>query len=385
MLLRSLILTGAVNALFFILLLLTKEPKSGADKLLSFWMGLIALQLFFYYDNLSAQPVLPIYLQIPFFAIPLLNSAVLYFYINELAFSEPFNWTFKLIHLLPYLLFNFGCFYICCTGKDALVLANGFPHFSSTVNKPVEYTLTGLLALVPGCYSIAALSILIKYQKALPHNYSYTEKISLNWLKWMVMVLLALFIGLFLLIKYGRDFGWVNHQNLFAVVGSVLTLYVFFIGFLGFRQQSFAHKPNSQSQADAEKEILIPLSYQKSGMSDARVEEFHNLLNLHMLQHQPYLDDTLSLRTLATQLSITPNQLSQVINQKTESNFFTYVNRYRVEAVKLKLADPAMAHYSILSIAFDCGFRSKSAFNKVFKEITGLTPAEYQKTANNKV
>ncbi|MFD1257348.1 helix-turn-helix domain-containing protein [Mucilaginibacter terrae] len=382
MLLRSFILTGAVNGLFFILLLLTKERRSGADKLLSFWMGLIAVQLFFYYDNLFAQPVLPINFQIPFFATPLISSAVLYFYIKQLAFGEPFNWKSKLIHLLPYLLFNLGCFYIYYTGKNALVLANGFPHFSSGVNKSMTYILTGLLALIPGYYSFAALFLLLKYQKVLPDNYSFTERISLNWLKWMVIALLTLFTGLFILIKYGRSLGWVDHQNLFAVVGAILTLYVFFIGFLGFRQQSF-NKADVQSLPVTVEEPLS--SYKNSGLNEARLEELYNILVLHMVQQQPYLEDTLTLRTLAMQLNITPNQLSQVINQKTESNFFTFINSYRVEEVKTKLTDPAMAHYSILSIAFDCGFRSKSAFNKIFKEATGLTPAEYQNTANNKV
>lgn len=368
--------------MFFILLLLTKERKSGADKLLSFWMGLIAVQLFFYYDNLSPQPILPVYLQILFFSIPLLSSAVLYFYIKELAFGEALIWTTKLPHVLPYLLFSFGCFYVYYSAENALVFTNGFPHFSSSANTTAVYILTGLLALVPGYYSFASLFILLKYQKALPDNYSYTEKITLNWLKWMVVVLLALFIGLFILIKYGRGLGWVNGENLFAVVGAVLTLYIFFIGFLGFRQQRFVPEPDGQINIISA-EDPIPLSYKNSGLSEARVDELFDYLNLHMAQQRPYLDDTLSLRTLATQLSITPNQLSQVINQKAGTNFFTFINSYRVEAVKTKLTDPAMDHYSILSIAFDCGFRSKSAFNKIFKEATGLTPAEYQKTSNN--
>ena len=98
-----------------------------------------------------------------------------------------------------------------------------------------------------------------------------------------------------------------------------------------------------------------------------------------MDEHKPFLNEDLSLAILAGELNITANQLSQVINQKTQTNFFNFINGYRVVAVAAKFKDPAMAHFSILGIAYDCGFRSKSSFNKIFKETTGQTPLEYRK------
>lgn len=383
MLLRSLLLTGAINGLFFILLLQTKHQKSKADTLLSVWMGLIATQLFFYYDNTSGHPILPYFVQLLAFSIPLLSSPVLYFYIKGLAFGEPYNIKKKLIHLLPYVLFNFICLYLNVKHPNAITLTDGLPHFDIGIYKSWTYLLPGLLAIIPGYYSIAGLFVLIKYQQTLPHNYSYTEKITLNWLKWMVTVLLLLFAALFILIKYGVTLGWITYHDLFKVVGAVLTLYVFFIGYLGFRQHSFINTLGTLPQMPVEEdEEPVYLSYKNTGLSDERAAELFEILNLHMKTQQPYLNDTLSLRMLAAQLHITPNQLSQVINQKARCNFFAFINQYRVEAVKAKLANPAMAHYSILSIAFDCGFKSKSAFNKIFKQATGLTPLEYQKHPN---
>ncbi len=110
------------------------------------------------------------------------------------------------------------------------------------------------------------------------------------------------------------------------------------------------------------------------------VDDFFQKLVSHTEENKPYLDENLSLATLAQQLDLTSNQLSQIINQKTSSNFFNFINRYRVEAVKLRLKDPAFAHYSILAIGYDCGFQSKSSFNKIFKQMVDKTPLEFQKS-----
>ena len=85
MLLRSLILTGALNGLFFILLLKTKVKRQDSDQLLMIWMGIVALQLLFYYDNLAAVPVFPSYLQLLGFSLPLVSAPVLYLYIRALS------------------------------------------------------------------------------------------------------------------------------------------------------------------------------------------------------------------------------------------------------------------------------------------------------------
>lgn len=67
------------------------------------------------------------------------------------------------------------------------------------------------------------------------------------------------------------------------------------------------------------------------------------------------------------------------LNNKLETNFFEYINRNRVEEVKVKITNPVYSNYSLLGIAFESGFNSKSAFNRVFKNITGNTPTQYKK------
>jgi AraC-like DNA-binding protein len=187
-----------------------------------------------------------------------------------------------------------------------------------------------------------------------------------------------MFIILFPLITYGINLGLVTYQNLFAVVGSILTFYIFFIGFFGLHQTTVF--TNIPVETNLESIIDSKPSYKNSGLSNEMVDDFFEKLILHMKENKPYLDENLSLATLAQQMDLTTNQLSQIINQKTSSNFFNFINSFRVEAVKVRLKDPAFAHYSILAIGFDCGFQSKSSFNKIFKQMVGKTPLEFQKS-----
>ena len=98
-----------------------------------------------------------------------------------------------------------------------------------------------------------------------------------------------------------------------------------------------------------------------------------------MVEKKPYLNPDLNLPELAGELNIPSHYLSQVINKNIGQNFFDFINRYRIEEVKSKIMDPNYHKYSVLGIAFEAGFNSKSAFNRVFKNSTGQTPTQFKK------
>jgi AraC-like DNA-binding protein len=372
------LVTGIIQGFFLILLLKSKRENSISDYLLMIWFGIVSCQLLFYYDNLAAAPFAPNFMQVLGFYLPLISSPILYLYVYSFSVGNKFLWTKHWIHLLPFTIFSLLCFYLNFINSANITFSNGLPNFDDNVPYWFQHTLTIPLAVIPAFYTILSLRMLIKYQKLIPENYSYTEKINLNWLKWIVISLLIMFITLFPLITYGVNLGLVSHQNLFAVVGSILTFYIFFIGFFGIRQTTvFANIP---VETNSEKTNDSKPNYKNSGLNDEMVDDFFQKLVLYMEENKPYLDENLSLATLAQQLDLTSNQLSQIVNQKTSSNFFNFINSYRVEAVKGRLKNPAFAHYSILAIGFDCGFQSKSSFNKIFKQMVGKTPLEFQKS-----
>jgi len=97
---------------------------------------------------------------------------------------------------------------------------------------------------------------------------------------------------------------------------------------------------------------------------------------------KPYLDSDLSLRSLATHLEMHPNQLSWLLNESIGKNFSEFVNHYRVEAFKEIANDPKNSHLSLIGLAYDSGFNSKTVFNTYFKKETGLTPKQFLKNQN---
>ena len=97
-----------------------------------------------------------------------------------------------------------------------------------------------------------------------------------------------------------------------------------------------------------------------------------------MEKEKPYHNTELTLTSLASQVNIGRNQLSELINTGTGGNFYDFVNKYRVDEVKQLMENPKYKDYTILAIAFEAGFPSKSTFNSIFKKYTGKTPTEYR-------
>jgi AraC-like DNA-binding protein len=100
-------------------------------------------------------------------------------------------------------------------------------------------------------------------------------------------------------------------------------------------------------------------------------------LAYYMETQKPYTNPKLTLVELAQSLKMPPYLLSKVINNGFGKNFFDFINSYRIEEFKKRVEDPQFKNYTLLSIAFDVGFNSKTAFNRSFKKITSQTPSTY--------
>lgn len=98
-----------------------------------------------------------------------------------------------------------------------------------------------------------------------------------------------------------------------------------------------------------------------------------------MTIQQPYLNPDLKLHDLALLMEVPSHVLSSTINKELNLNFFEFVNQYRVEEFKKRVASTDHKNYSFLAIALDVGFNSKASFNRIFKKETGITPTQYTK------
>jgi AraC-like DNA-binding protein len=119
--------------------------------------------------------------------------------------------------------------------------------------------------------------------------------------------------------------------------------------------------------------------YKTSALLSETVDEVLPRLTQMMEEEKVYLDADLTLKKLAKRLNVHYNHLSQIINERMGKSFNDFINSYRIGEAKVKLADPAEGKKTILEIAYDTGFYSKSVFNTAFKKFTGKTPSEFRK------
>jgi AraC-like DNA-binding protein len=133
---------------------------------------------------------------------------------------------------------------------------------------------------------------------------------------------------------------------------------------------------------EAEDAQLSAAKYEKSTLSLQKSERYLKKLLQIMEGEKLYTDCEISLQKVAEKLSIPPHHLSQIINERLNQSFSDFVNSYRVEEVKKNLLDPSKKHYSILAVAEESGFNSKSSFNSVFKKHTNITPSEFRENSS---
>jgi ligand-binding sensor domain-containing protein/AraC-like DNA-binding protein len=119
-------------------------------------------------------------------------------------------------------------------------------------------------------------------------------------------------------------------------------------------------------------------SYKHSSLNLIFAEECIKKLTHLMEVEKIYRDESISLQSLAEELSIPHHQLSQLLNEKLNKSFSDFINTYRVEEAKKLLRDPKWADRKIISIAFEVGYNTKAAFYNVFKKYTNMTPTRYR-------
>lgn len=166
---------------------------------------------------------------------------------------------------------------------------------------------------------------------------------------------------------------------------SVIT---YFVGYFAIHQpEVFKVVPDSFSAYSAPEEFVETTDKAPVAPIDTTDPEDDNLTALkqqllrYMENNNAYTNPRLTLNDLAAKMKVPSHTLSRVINEGFEKNFFDFVNSYRIEDFKRRVDDPKNRHFTLLSLAYEVGFNSKTAFNRSFKKMTGQTPSEYYNEA----
>lgn len=119
--------------------------------------------------------------------------------------------------------------------------------------------------------------------------------------------------------------------------------------------------------------------YQTTGLKETHTEEYIAKLEEAMEIDKIYLDPLLTMEKLAKKLVISKNHISQIINENFGVKYNDYINKYRINEAQRLIKQNKFN--SLLEVAYEVGFNSKSTFNTSFKKVTGLTPSQYRNTA----
>ena len=348
---------GIGLAAFIEFLLVTKKNKSVPDKVLTLWMFIVTVQLFLFYLFLSGN-----FQNVPFLLgverpLPLLHGVMLYFYVSFFTNQAPNNRKLLLLHIVPaslMYLYLIRFFILPPEQKIWVYTHRGAGYELFEVIHHYAIAVSGV------CYVIWSSLLLRKHRAAVRDQFSNLERVNLRWLQ---------------ILTYGMGFIWFVivfvKEDTFVLAAAVL--FVFLIGFFGVRQMEiFVGRPGNKEGEEEERE-----KYQKSGLTEEASAELHRSLIRIMSEQGLYKESDLSINDLASKLNVHPNYLSQVINQKEQKNFYDFVNGYRVDEFKRLIADRKNEQFTLLALAHDCGFSSKTSFNRCFKKATGQTPSEY--------
>jgi AraC-like DNA-binding protein len=212
-------------------------------------------------------------------------------------------------------------------------------------------------------YTLLALSFLKRQDN---EEFFWTEDIK----KWLTnfsigMLWIALMEFCFSCIEYYAPLTLWSGFPFYLLHTFTLSAFVFWISINGFKQyyplQIFTSKPGQDDSFIDEKEL--------SGLLEK--------LDLLMAKDKIFLNPDLDLELLSTYLGIPEKNCSYVLNKGMNLNFNQYINNFRVEAFKERIRRGQHETHTLTSIAYECGFSSKSTFNRVFKSNCGITPSEF--------
>jgi len=373
---NNILVIGGLQSFFLIALLFRKKEKALHDFIISAWLVFLGLYILFF-----ALTPDGFFLRYPwligfYISLLLLIGPFLYLYIKALT-VDGFKPDLKsLVHAVPFLVFALYLTFFFSPEKV-------FGHIEEVEDSVgIEFPFFFYIFLIITAVSIPlyifqAILVLRDHRKTVAENFSSTEKRNLIWLRNLVVLLGITWCALVAIIFIHHVLHLFNDD--FCINGLFISLSVFILclGYFGLYQEVIFTSSTVLQQAGNQKKHI---KYAGSSLKEEKIQKHLLALTEYMKSKKPFLNNQLTLYQLAEEVDILPHNLSRIINQQFHQNFFDFINLYRIDEFKARIADSKYDNYTLLSIAYDCGFNSKTSFNRLFKEATGQTPSGYKKS-----
>jgi len=249
---------------------------------------------------------------------------------------------------------------------DYLIFLDTHDHFLS------------LLILSPFIYAILALREHAYFRKIVKQNYSNLDQKDLEWVRHMLIGIIIVCSLDITTTIYEFIFEVLDWESGFLTVIALAVLSAY-LGYYGLSQSSilvpeFLLSPKITNESSQSESSFSPTAQE--------LEEFEKMkqaLSQSLSEKKAFLDPDLTLGKLSSMIGCSDKKLSLLLNQILHTSFYQLINEHRVDEVKKMIDSGDYDNYTLLGIAQEAGFKSKTSFNRIFKKTTSFSPSEYKK------
>lgn len=357
---------GAAQAVLLALALWRRTANPRANHLLAAWIALVGADLAVKAAFLSTPSAawFPLFRCVGLF--PFLYGALFYLYVRALTTGRGFA-----ARDLPHL-----SGFAVALAMELPALLGGPERQAADLALWMRHSLPPSLPhynLLLFCYSLsyvgAAVVRLYRYRRMLRQRRSDADRLSLRWVE--MMALAQVVIWCIALLHVLARLPGVDYYLIYGAVAA----WVCAAGWFSLSQPPVAEALTPEGDTPLDGGNALAPSH-----DDPRYSEVEARLQHLMAAQALYREPALTIGQLARRSGYPEYLVSAVINRRFDASFCDWINGQRIEAARVRLSDPGEAR-TILDIAYDCGFTSKSTFNAAFKRIVGQTPSGYRRSS----
>ncbi len=380
---------GAIQGILLSVFLFSIKANKISNKLLGLltllW-GIIAGSFALQGEGMYSQfpHLLKVFSSFLLLLFPLLYLQVKYLISKHNHFQLSDLWNFAPWLLMVILNLDF---YISSADEKLILINNTTSYYQI-----IGFINEEVIAIQGVVYSILALRLLTKYKHKIK---DYTSNIDKQVLKFQYIgILLSLFAWLIGIVGIHLSYFNIEMQfDIFIFVYLTLVLIIYVISFSALKSPEIYKLDESQINSAFINNLDIKLATNGNSIGKITIvetekknkqlsevlisDDINDKLINFISKEKPYLNPELSLQELADKIDVKRHHLSNVINQKHNKNFYEFINQYRIEEVKVLMSNPKNKNYKLISLAYDSGFNSKASFNRIFKQMTKMTPSQF--------
>ncbi len=344
-------------------LLTIKRGNISANRLLGLLLLFFAFGISgFVFVRSDTYKDVPFLIGVPSTVI-FLYGPLFYFYVKKLTHKKIKLKFPQFLHFIPFILLVIYRlpFYLSSNSNKIASLNNSSAFGENLI-------ILSLQIVHVFIYLFFTMKLLTEYERRIKSTMSSLDKINLRWIKFGNYAFLIVF-GLMTVFVAVSFFGIDLYQHYITVIPILVSIVILTIGYFGLTQPIIITNENNDEKIK---------KYEKSSLTLEKADSYLEKLLRIMESEKPFLNSNLTLQKLAETISMQPHHLSQIINERMHQNFFDFVNNYRIEEAKKLLTEPRSELLTILAIAEEVGFNSKSSFNVAFKKCTSMTPSQFR-------